>query len=44
MVRATFTFGAGSRTCIGKNVSLLEIYKVMPSLFWRYEVSSYLPK
>ncbi|KAH8784862.1 cytochrome P450 [Hyaloscypha sp. PMI_1271] len=38
MVRATFTFGAGSRTCIGKNVSLLEIYKVMPSLFWRYEI------
>jgi cytochrome P450 len=27
MVRATFTFGAGSRTCIGKNVSLLEIYR-----------------
>jgi cytochrome P450 len=39
MVRSTFTFGAGSRTCIGKNVSLLEIYKVIPSLFWRYEVS-----
>jgi cytochrome P450 len=39
MVRATFTFGAGSRTCIGKNISLLEIYKVIPSLFWRYEVS-----
>lgn len=39
MVRATFTFGAGSRTCIGKNVSLLEIYKVVPSLIWRYEVS-----
>jgi cytochrome P450 len=44
MVRATFTFGAGSRTCIGKNVSLLEIYKVIPSLFWRYEVSWYLLK
>jgi len=40
MVRATFTFGAGSRTCIGKHVSLLEMYKVIPSLFWRYEVSS----
>ena len=39
MVRATFTFGAGSRTWIGRNVSLLEIYKVIPSLFWRYEVS-----
>jgi cytochrome P450 len=40
MVRATFTFGAGSRTCIGKNISLLEIYKVIPSLLWRYDVSA----
>lgn len=38
MLRATFTFGAGSRTCIGKNISLLEIYKLMPSLFLTYEV------
>jgi cytochrome P450 len=38
MLRATFTFGAGSRTCIGKNISLLEIYKLIPSLFLTYEV------
>ncbi|CAI7612658.1 unnamed protein product [Penicillium glandicola] len=38
MLRATFTFGAGSRTCIGKNISLLEIYKLIPSLFLRYKI------
>lgn len=39
MNRYTFTFGAGSRTCIGKNISLLEIYKLIPTLLHQYEVS-----
>ncbi|KFY20810.1 hypothetical protein V493_07618, partial [Pseudogymnoascus sp. VKM F-4281 (FW-2241)] len=30
MNAAMFHFGSGSRTCIGKNISLLEIYKVVP--------------
>ncbi|KAJ5988940.1 hypothetical protein N7481_004150 [Penicillium waksmanii] len=38
MLRATLTFGAGSRTCIGKNISLLEIYKLIPSLFLAYDI------
>lgn len=38
MLRATFTFGAGTRTCIGKNISLLEIYKLIPSLLLTYQV------
>lgn len=32
-------FGMGSRTCIGKNISLLEIYKLVPSLLRRFDVS-----
>ncbi|GAD96765.1 predicted protein [Paecilomyces variotii No. 5] len=38
MTRATYTFGAGTRTCIGKNISLLEIYKLIPSLFQTYDI------
>jgi cytochrome P450 len=33
-----FQFGMGSRTCIGKNISLLEIYKLVPSMLRRFEV------
>lgn len=36
-----FQFGMGSRTCIGKNISLLEIYKVVPSLLRRFDVRFY---
>lgn len=31
-------FGSGSRTCIGKNISLLEIYKLVPTMLRRFEV------
>lgn len=31
-------FGMGSRTCIGKNISLLEIYKLVPSLLRRFKL------
>ncbi len=34
-----FHFGMGARTCIGKNISLLEIYKLVPSFLRRFEVS-----
>ena len=37
-----FQFGAGARTCIGKNISLLEIYKLVPSFLRRFEVCSVL--
>jgi len=34
-----FSFGAGSRICLGKSISTLETYKVMASLFLTYDVS-----
>lgn len=39
MKATMFHFGAGSRTCIGKNISLMEIYKMVPSFLRRFEVS-----
>lgn len=38
MKATMFQFGAGARTCIGKNVSLLEVYKLVPSFLRRFEV------
>lgn len=39
MKATMFQFGAGSRTCIGKNVSLLEIFKVVPAILGSFDVS-----
>ncbi|KAI9736703.1 MAG: hypothetical protein M1834_000907 [Cirrosporium novae-zelandiae] len=33
-----FQFGMGARTCIGKNISLLEIYKLVPSFLRRFDI------
>ncbi|TKA74808.1 hypothetical protein B0A49_02599 [Cryomyces minteri] len=38
MKATMFQFGAGARTCIGKNISLLEVYKLVPSFLRRFEV------
>lgn len=38
MNAATLHFGAGSRTCLGKHIALLEIYKLVPSFLKRFEV------
>ena len=32
-------FGSGKRTCIGKNISLLEVHKLVPLLLMRFKVS-----
>ncbi|BGP36564.1 hypothetical protein JCM10449v2_000465 [Rhodotorula kratochvilovae] len=39
MERNLITFGSGSRVCIGKNISLMEITKVLPTLLHRYRFS-----
>ncbi|KAK5789152.1 hypothetical protein VI817_008276 [Penicillium citrinum] len=39
-----FQFGMGSRTCIGKNISLLEIYKLVPSMLRRFEINFVDPR
>lgn len=43
MKAAMFQFGAGARTCIGKNVSLMEMYKLVPSFLRNFEVEMVRP-
>ncbi len=37
-----FHFGMGARACIGKHISLLEVYKTVPSFLRRFEVCGLL--
>ncbi|KIW21750.1 uncharacterized protein PV07_12820, partial [Cladophialophora immunda] len=39
MERANLAFGHGKRGCLGKNIALLEISKLVPQLLRRYEFS-----
>jgi cytochrome P450 len=39
MDNLSFAFGGGPRVCLGKNIALLEISKMVPELFRRYEVA-----
>ena len=39
MTNSDLTFGGGSRICIGRNIALLEVYKVLATLVSRYEIS-----
>jgi hypothetical protein len=38
MNNSDLAFGGGSRICIGKNLGLLEVYKVMATLVSRYDI------
>ena len=40
MERCFMAFGSGKRTCIGKNISLLEVHKLVPLLLMKFKVSS----
>ncbi|KAM5345061.1 hypothetical protein ACJ41O_010923 [Fusarium nematophilum] len=40
MNAADLTFGGGSRICIGRNIALLEVYKVVATLVSRYEITT----
>jgi cytochrome P450 len=42
MARTLFQFGAGEHICLGKNISILEMYKLVPS-FMRTFHASILP-
>jgi cytochrome P450 len=35
---ADLTFGGGSRICMGRNLSLMEVYKVAPSLIATFDI------
>ncbi|KAK5170590.1 uncharacterized protein LTR77_005179 [Saxophila tyrrhenica] len=37
MKDADLTFGGGNRVCIGKNLALMEIYKIVPTLLLKYK-------
>lgn len=39
MDRAFFAFGGGTRTCLGKHISLMEMTKVVPQLLREFELS-----
>lgn len=39
MKSTDLSFGAGNRICLGKNISILETYKVIATLFLTYDVS-----
>ncbi|OIW22882.1 putative cytochrome P450 pisatin demethylase [Coniochaeta ligniaria NRRL 30616] len=44
MEASFIAFGAGSRTCVGKNISLMEMAKIVPQLLRRYSIELADPK
>lgn len=42
MEKTMFQFGAGEHICLGKNISTVEIYKVVPALMRNFEVGFHM--
>ena len=42
MKRADLAFGYGPRSCMGKAIAHLEIYKLVPTIFGQFDVSTYM--
>jgi cytochrome P450 len=43
MEQSFFAFGAGTRTCIGKNISIMEMVKIIPQLLRKFEITLKYP-
>lgn len=41
MDKHMLAFGGGTRTCIGKNIALIELFKLTPQLIWNYRFEFY---
>ncbi|KAI1776942.1 pisatin demethylase [Hypoxylon cercidicola] len=44
MNNVLFSFGAGSRTCVGRHISYLEMYKLIPAVLRRFEITLTRPE
>lgn len=38
MEKSYFPFGAGSRVCIGRNISMMELRKIVPQLLREFDI------
>ncbi|PVH96859.1 cytochrome P450 [Periconia macrospinosa] len=44
MEHGLLTFGAGNRSCLGKHISYLEIYKLVPTILLQYDIELLEPE